>query len=181
MKLVFTKLETPKTSILVDLGTGEFQALPLESLQDSESGKYFQIPDTIPTNSIRVKTNSEEFDSFDMLKEYQITDDEGNILGGNGNSNSELEIVEVDFYMSLISGSYALYNTNTSANYVASGFISDNTNYLFYKVDDTYHCLLDLVPQETAEKAEGSLLYIKAPAYTGYGYTPVPYRIHLVV
>jgi hypothetical protein len=156
----------------------------LQELEDSETGKYLQIPDTIPANSIRVKTNSEEIASFDMIKEYQITDDEGNILGGSGSGNSEIDIMEANFSLNYGCGGYYL-NAYSSGNYQAQGFVSEFRSVLYYKVSipgegDSYYNMSAYVPEETIRKADGTLLYLEAPAYTGYSYTPVPYRINIV-
>ena len=86
MRLVFTKLITPLKKILVDLGKG-FEEVPLEELQDSTTGRYLQLSDTVVPSLVRVKVNSSEKVTFDMIKEYQITDDEGNILGGNSGTS----------------------------------------------------------------------------------------------
>lgn len=184
MRLVFTKLETPKKNILVDLGTGEFEEFSLEELEDSETGKYLQIPDTIPANSIRVKVNSAEFGSFDMIKEYQITDDEGNILGGSGSGSSEIDIKEAPFSIQSRSGLFCLV-LNSSGNYELQGFINQYINDLYYKssipgVGTYYFTTGHLVAEQVARAADGGLLYLQAPAYTGYGYTPVPYRIKII-
>jgi hypothetical protein len=183
MRLVFTKLETPKKNILVDLGTGEFEEFSLQELEDSETGKYLQIPDTIPANSIRVKVNSSEFGSFDMIKEYQITDDEGNILGGSGSGSSEIDIKEVEFMLQGGCGGYnlvRLYN----GNYQATGFIDKYESDLHYLVSmpgvgTNYYQIGQYVAEQVARAADGTILYLKASAYTGYGYTPVPYRIKI--
>jgi hypothetical protein len=82
MRLVFTKLETPAKSILVDIGNG-FEEIPLEELQDSTAGRYLQLSNKVIPSLIRVKVSSADIGAFDVIKEYQITDDEGNILGGN--------------------------------------------------------------------------------------------------
>lgn len=81
MRLVFTKLETPLKNILVDLGNGKYEEFEVNDLKESSSAKYIQLPDTIPANLIRVKANSTEIDSLNMIKDYMITDDEGNVLG----------------------------------------------------------------------------------------------------
>lgn len=183
MRLVFTKLETPIKNILVDIGTGTFEEFSLEELEDSEVGRYLQLPDTIPANSIRVKTNSNELESFDMIKEYQITDDEGNILGGSGNGSSEIDIKEVSFSLSYGCGGHRLYRTNNS--YHINGFIDGYDNDLYYLssipgVGTNYYSINQYVEEQVARSADGALLYLRAPAYTGYGYTPVPYRIKIV-
>lgn len=185
MRLVFTKLETPKKNILVDLGTGEFEEFSLEELEDSETGKYLQIPDTIPANSIRVKVNSSEFGSFDMIKEYQITDDEGNILGGSGSGSSEIDIQEVTFSLQFGCGGCNLIHSNNSSNYRAIGFINKYEYDLRYLssipgVGTNYYSLNQYVAEQIARAADGTILYLIAPAYTGYSYTPVPYRIKII-
>lgn len=82
MKLVFTKLTTPLNSIQVDYGDGRgFVNTPVTSLEGSE--QYIELDDNAVERSIRVKTSTKEIESFDMIKEYQIKDDEGNIIGGN--------------------------------------------------------------------------------------------------
>lgn len=82
MKIVFTKLTTPLNSIQVDHGDGRgFVDIPVASLEGSE--QYIELDDNAVERSIRVKTSTEEIESFDMIKEYQIKDDEGNIIGGN--------------------------------------------------------------------------------------------------
>jgi hypothetical protein len=183
MRLVFTKLETPKKNILVDLGTGEFEEFSLQELEDSETGKYLQIPDTISANSIRVKVNSSEFGSFDMIKEYQITDDEGNILGGSGSGSSEFDIKEASFILNQGCGGY---NLQTRYNdYNVQGFIDNYQSELHYLASTPgegtgYYRIGQYVPEQVARAADGTILYLRAPAYTGYGYTPVPYRIKIV-
>lgn len=181
MRLVFTKLETPLKDIEVDLGTGEFEEFSLEDLEDSATGKYLQLPDTIPTNSIRVKTNSSELESFDMVKEYQITDDEGNILGGSGSGNSEINISEVKFSLHSGCGGCILYNSGNS--YPIDGFINEYDYNLYYYSDlpgYSYLSINQYVPEQVARNADGKILYLKAPAYTGYAYTPVPFRVKIV-
>jgi hypothetical protein len=182
MRLVFTKLETPKKNILVDLGTGEFEEFSLQELEDSETGKYLQIPDTIPANSIRVKVNSSEFGSFDMIKEYQITDDEGNILGGSGSGSSEIDIKEASFILNQDCGGYNLqarYN-----DYNVQGFIDNYRSELHYLASipgegTNYYRIGQYVPEQVARAADGTILYLRAPAYTGYAYIPVLYRIKI--
>lgn len=182
MRLVFTKLTTPLNYIEVDIGTGTFEEFSLEDLQDSETGKYIQLPDTIPANSIRVKTNSSELESFDMIKEYQITDDEGNILGGSGggSGSSEIDIAEVSFTLSSGCGDCNLYTSSDMSDYNSYGFINNYRTELYYLVGDTYYQINQYVAEEIARAADGSLLYLKPPADTEYGYTPVPYRIKII-
>ena len=273
MRLVFTKLETPNKNILVDLGTGTFEEFSLQELEDSETGKYLQIPDTIPANSIRVKVSSSEFENFDMIKDYQITDDEGNILGGGasggkvtlychfqnedpakyyltqdpianvgkeqtlisivgtnintltvtvtaatedyskittengstltlirsssgditfdcggsggGSGSSEIDIMEVEFSLVQYDSSNYYLRYRYDGNDNAQGFISEFENYLYYLSDipgvgNGHYNLSQYVAEQIARSADGTILYLKAPAYTGYGYTPVPYRIKIV-
>lgn len=154
----------------------------MQELEDSETGKYLQIPDTIPANSIRVKVSSSEFENFDMIKEYQITDDEGNILGGSSSGSSEISISEACF--SLQSGCGGCSLRESSNSYNAQGFIVEYGSDLYYLSDipgfDSYISIRQYVPEQVARNADGKILYLRAPAYTGYGYTPVPYRIKIL-
>lgn len=169
MRLVFTKLETPKKNILVDLGTGEFEEFSLEELEDSETGKYLQIPDTIPANSIRVKTNSSELESFDMIKEYQITDDEGNILGGS----SSFEEIEASI-------------GNTCDFYYLS--LNSKLNDLYVKILDNFYAI-GHIPQDVIanniNNIDGAQLYVQYSCYENgtvekFAYAPLAYKIKLV-
>jgi hypothetical protein len=141
MRLVFTKLETPKKNILVDLGTGEFEEFSLQELEDSETGKYLQLPNGIPANSIRVKTNSEEIESFDMIKDYMITDDEGNILGGNcGNTNKKKQlmidiVVGSSYYSTNVSPGDILSRDTLYGGWSISNFINDYDLSDFIKIE----------------------------------------------
>lgn len=97
MRLVFTKLTTPLNSILVDHGDGRgFVNIPVASLEGSE--QYIELDDNAVEHSIRVKTSTEEIESFDMIKEYQIKDDEGNIIGGNIDQTIKFPIELFTYY-----------------------------------------------------------------------------------
>lgn len=175
MRLVFTKLETPLNYIEVDIGTGTFEEFSLEDLQDSETGKYIQLPDTIPANSIRVKANSSELGSFDMIKEYQITDDEGNILGGS----TELE--ELPCYLEAYNyaGGSSKYRLVALGD-LTKGFLeANNIGYensnkeikLLYSLKEEYHSMGEI------EEVINKQLFLVTSLYTSTRATPLPYKI----
>lgn len=105
MKIVFTKLTTPLNSIQVDHGDGRgFVDIPVASLEGSE--QYIELDDNAVERSIRVKTSTEEIESFDMIKEYQIKDDEGNIIGGNIDQTIKFPITLYSYMDPLSNGNY---------------------------------------------------------------------------
>lgn len=182
MRLVFTKLETPLNYIEVDIGTGTFEEFSLEDLQDSETGKYIQLPDTISANSIRVKANSSELGSFDMIKEYQITDDEGNILGGSGDGG--LEIKELPVYIKYSCHNYELVPAE-DLDWETGRFIGYYSSDLYLLIDGEPYNFGNYIPGEVVYKIGDnplSLRYTKdtAGSMVSYGYMPIPYKFKLL-
>lgn len=179
MKLVFTKLTTPLNSILVDHGDGRgFVNIPVASLEGSE--QYIELDDNAVERSIRVKTSTEEIENFDMIKEYQIKDDEGNIIGGNvGGESSEISnIEEIICYISEISGRYRLTLSNDNDK-AGKFFATFNSNLCYFATDD-YISVAHLEDFYTIEAANGKQLYLRTLSNQDeYYYTPVPYKIKL--
>lgn len=186
MRLVFTKLSTPLNYIEIDYGDGQgFRPAQPQDLTQSGDGWYIPLEDNTDARSIRVRTSTDEIESFDMIKEYQIKDNEGNILGGNvGGGTSEIEIEDISCYLQEISGDYALYlkyeNNGEKIRRIFDSLSNSNSDRLCYRVSNQYYLVKDLNPYDIACQAENSLLYLFTQGVEADRfYTPLPYRIKL--
>lgn len=172
MRLVFTKLNTPLMHIEVDYGDGEFRRVDVGSLPQDETKYYIQLDDDAIAKSIRVRVSSGELDNFYMIKDYQIRNDDGSLVGGT----SEIEIENINFYLEDICQgcSLQLGENESKIRYIFNS-LCDN---LYYRVLDQYYHMQGLAPYEIACQAENSLLYlITYGVEADIFYTPLPYRI----
>lgn len=99
MRLVFTKLKTPLNYIEIDYGDGQgFRPAQPQDLTQSGDEWYIPLEDNTDARSIRVRTSTDEIESFDMIKEYQIKDNEGNWVGGNIDQTIKFPIELFTYY-----------------------------------------------------------------------------------